>query len=250
MVLSEGKNNYENNEFSFWEWSAPILQTPEEVMQKVNELKLIGRKIRNIYAVGMGYNWCDYEIESLICETVKEKEPKVNLQSFLPEGIYVPRWAEIDEPLLIEFYDGDILGVDFSEGSCVRLELNTIPKHIEPGVNRKTFHANKLFEKVINKTIKAVEVVSTTEMPDFTGSHGLELKKQISYISKIYFWVDDKNYYSYERIALEFFPFVDYGHIYLCDNYMNTIKIHAPDIKEVVKGYIDNEILDGEVTTD
>ena len=39
MVLSDGKNNFPNNEFSFWEWSAPILQTHEEVVSKIKELK-------------------------------------------------------------------------------------------------------------------------------------------------------------------------------------------------------------------
>jgi len=32
MILSNGKNKFQNNEFSFWEWSAPILQTHEEVV--------------------------------------------------------------------------------------------------------------------------------------------------------------------------------------------------------------------------
>ena len=45
MILSDGKNNFQNNEFSFWEWSAPVLQTHEEVMAKIKELKLQGRVI-------------------------------------------------------------------------------------------------------------------------------------------------------------------------------------------------------------
>ena len=48
MIISEGKNNYKNNEFAFWEWSAPILQTHEEVTAKIKELKLQGRKITRI----------------------------------------------------------------------------------------------------------------------------------------------------------------------------------------------------------
>ena len=56
MILSNGKNKFPNNEFSFWEWSAPILQTHEEVVAKIKELKLQGRVIKSFYTVGMGYN--------------------------------------------------------------------------------------------------------------------------------------------------------------------------------------------------
>ena len=44
MIISEGKNKYRNNEFTFWEWSAPILQTHEEVMAKIKELTQYGDK--------------------------------------------------------------------------------------------------------------------------------------------------------------------------------------------------------------
>ena len=62
MILSDGKNKFPNNEFSFWEWSAPILQTHKEVVAKIKELKLQGRVIKSFYTVGMGYNWTDDNI--------------------------------------------------------------------------------------------------------------------------------------------------------------------------------------------
>ena len=132
MIISEGKNNFKNNEFTFWEWSAPILQTHEEVTAKIKELKLQGRKIKNFYSVGMGYNWTDDAIGSAIYNVlesmINEKQISKNGPfSFLPQGVHISRYVEIDEPFLIEFEDGDILGVDYSEGSSVRLEMNTIP---------------------------------------------------------------------------------------------------------------------------
>jgi len=33
MIFSKGKNNYPNNEFDYWEWSAPVLQTHDEVTE-------------------------------------------------------------------------------------------------------------------------------------------------------------------------------------------------------------------------
>ena len=54
MIISDGKNNFENNEYSYWEWSAPVLQTYGEVVSKIKELNLQGRVIKNFYTVGMG----------------------------------------------------------------------------------------------------------------------------------------------------------------------------------------------------
>ena len=71
MILSNGKNKFPNNEFSFWEWSAPILQTHEEVVAKIKELKLQGRVIKSFYTVGMGYNWTEDNIGEAIYNTVE-----------------------------------------------------------------------------------------------------------------------------------------------------------------------------------
>lgn len=51
--------------------------------------------------------------------------------------MHLDRVATIDEPVLIVFDDGDVLGISFDEGSSVRMELNTIPVTIEPGTNQK-----------------------------------------------------------------------------------------------------------------
>ena len=54
MILSEGKNQFKDNRFSFWEWSAPILQTGEEVIRRFHQLTLEGRVVKDIIALGMG----------------------------------------------------------------------------------------------------------------------------------------------------------------------------------------------------
>ena len=65
MIPSKGTNQFPDNTFSFWEWSAPVLQTPEEVLQKLNELRLDGRVIKDIISVGMGYGWTEDNISSM-----------------------------------------------------------------------------------------------------------------------------------------------------------------------------------------
>lgn len=246
MIISDGKNNFKNNEYSYWEWSAPVLQTYGEVISKIKELNLQGRVIKNFYTVGMGYNWTEYDIGEAIYNSLEEM---INLKQisaegpfpFLPDGVYISRYAEIDEPFLIEFEDGDILCIDYSEGSSVRMEMNTIPKNIDFGTNRKTFHPNILFGSLIGKRVVAVEVTTSTECDDFTGSHGLELDEQDTYITKISIVCKQEN--DWKREKLEFSSFYDYGIVAVTDYAGITLTIHAPDVRNVVDGFADEETL-------
>lgn len=246
MIRSDGKNNFANNEFSYWEWSAPILQTYDEVISKIKELQLQGRIIKNFITIGMGYNWTEIDLGEAIYLALERKIESKQISSngpfpSLPQEVYIPRRAELDEPFLIEFEDGDILAIDYSEGSSVRMEINTIPKDIHWGTNRKSFHPNVLFNSLIGKEIVAVEVTTSTECDEFTYSHGLDIGEQDSYIKK--FSIVCRIDRDWEREKLEFSSYLDYGVIELKDYVGETITIHAPDIKEVVKGFIDESAL-------
>lgn len=246
MIPSDGNNQFKNNCFSFWEWSAPILQMPDEVIRKVHELKLAGRVVKDIIAIGMGYNWCDDDIADAVYHSLERMHPLIkaavpNPQDFLPSGVEISCFAELDEPMLIVFEDGDILAVSFDEGSCVRMELNTIPTTIEPGTNRKTFHANRLFKDFIGKRLVAVEVTSSTEEPDFTGSHGLELDEQSSYISKVDFVYDNETI-NFPRRKLSFEAWFDYGCVSLTDYSGQMLTIPTTDVPWIVEGFIDPDV--------
>ena len=196
MILSNGTNRYPNNEFSFWDWSAPVLQTPEEILQKLKELRLEGRVVKDIIAIGMGYEMCGDSLRDWARHVYKNMHPVLREQ--IPEeklfafpDVCVSRSTTLDEPLLIVFEDGDVLGILFDDGSSVRMELNTIPVTIEPGINRKNFHANRMFQDMIGKSIVGVAVTATTEEPDFAWSHGLDLEEQSSYVESVAIIYDD-----------------------------------------------------------
>jgi len=242
MILSEGKNRFENNTFSFWGWSAPVLQTPEEVIRKVHELHLVGRTVKDIAAVGMGYNWNDYGIDEAVYHALEKldddaKKSIKDREAFVPHGLDLLCWAEIDEPLLIEFEDGDVLAIDFSEGSCVRMGLNEIGLTAEPGTNRKTFHADRLFRDVIGRKIVDVEISSAIESPGFTGSHGLVLDEQPSYISKLELVYDNESHI-HPRRRLSFEPWLDYGEVCIVDHSGQTLTVPSESVPWIVEGYI------------
>ncbi len=242
MIVSDGKNQFPDNRFEYWEWSAPILQTPEEVMQKVYELRIENRIVRDIVAIGMGYNWNEYGIDEAVYHALERMDPErrakvPDLDAFLPEGLKLPCLAEIDEPLQIIFEDGDVLGLCFSEGSCVRLELNTLPLGISPGTNRNNFHADRLFREMIGKSIISVDVVSSTAMPDFTGSFGQSLEHQPWYVVRLDLLFKDLSSYEPPK-RLSFAPFLDYGWVEIADYSNKTVGIPTEEVPAIVEGFI------------
>lgn len=241
MILSRGKNNFKNNVYDYWEWSAPVLRTVEEVNAQIKKMQLEGRIIKKVYAVGMGYNWCDYQIEDSVYNELDYNEKPSGKYDFLPEEIVFSKYAQIDEPFLIEFCDGDILAVDFSEGSCVRIEFNSIFPDILPGTNQRNFHANELFKDLIGCAIKSVDITISTKSDGFCYSHGLGEENQNFYVKRISFVCE--NCEQYETKSIEFAPFFDYGIVEQREDDGRLSEICAQDVKEVLKGFVDEKVL-------
>lgn len=241
MIYSKGNNHFKDNQFSFWEWSAPILQTPEEVVQKIKELHLEGRTVKDIIAIGMGYGWTDDNISDMAYNAHERLHPILRKRisesdALLSADICLNCAATIDEPLLIVFEDGDVLGISFDEGSSVRMEMNTLPITIEPGINEKNFHADRLFRDMIGKTIMDVGVTLTTREPWFTGSHGMTMDDQHMYIDSIDLVYDDKTTERPYR-RLRFRAFFDYGEVELIDYSGADVTIPITQVPQIVEGY-------------
>ena len=240
MILSDGKNNFENNVFKFWEWSAPVLQTPEEVIHVLHELKLKGRMIQDIRAVGIGYNWQEDSVEEAsYCHLEKKDGEARELcnQGTCPKIVPLNIWAEIDEPILLKFADGDVLAMSFDEGSSSRLSMNTIPWDIQYEINPPNFHANRLFADILGKVITSIEITATLDEPDFTGSHGLSLDEQPAYLRRIAIYYDDGGFMRpFRNLSLE--PFFDYGHISLIDHDGSVCKVFSDSTAYITEGYI------------
>ncbi len=231
MILSNGKNKFKDNTFSFYEWSAPILQKPEEVIRKIHELNLIGKTVKDIVSIGSAYNLnhtlFDYYPESEnSCVYIREDKRNPEITEF-------DCFAEIGEPLLIEFSDGDILAIDFSEGSCVRMDINSIPRNIKANINPCNFHANVLFKDIIGKELFDIQLIESVSEPHFTGSYGLELNTQDSYISALIFYFIEKG----SLVSLKFSAFYDYGFVTLLDQQGQIKQIHNSEIDAMLEGF-------------
>lgn len=244
MILSNGTNQYPNNEFSFWEWSAPILQKPEEVLQKLQELRLEGRVVKDMIAIGMGYGWTTDNILEMTYSPDQESFLMENLFSdaerLLSSDFQFQCTASTDQPLLLVFEDGDVLGISFDEGSSVRMELNTIPIDIQPGINYKNFHANRLFRDLIGKTISEAWATATSKEPEFTWSHGLDLEEQSFYIDSVVLKFQDQEKV-WKHPSLRFRAWFDYGEIELLNEEFEIATISAEQVQQLVEGYSASE---------
>lgn len=224
-----GSNDFKDGKFDFFEWSAPVIQDCDNLKEKVDSFRLIGRRIKSMRFVGHCYNLNEDGIEDRILDSLEEKGMDIKqydngLFYELPELDDLDQelpitcsCAMIDEPFIIDFEDdlGD-LEIDYSEGSTVRLGSNCIPEGIEPGVNRRNFDADVLFSEIIGGMIKNIYIETSFELgsfADFTGSHGLDLEEQEEYIHKITFVIENGQYH--ETYELSFNSFFDYGEIEL-----------------------------------
>lgn len=169
MITVNGDNNHKEK-FDGRIWSAPILETPEEVYEFVRSNEIIGRKIAEVKAIGLVYNLnLDYYEDAVLNALDQLNDAQKSIiddEKLFPENLFICRWMEIDEPLLIKFEDGDILAVDFSYGDGIRMSLNDIPWDIEAGINSPNIDADKLFSEIKGYIVYDVEATSSLVLPD------------------------------------------------------------------------------------
>lgn len=159
---SNGKNNFKDNIFSAQEWSAPSMVSPAEIKSLIESFKLEGRKIKRLKMIGLAYNlrreWIEERAynfyEGLDEEERQEKSNYLNIESAIPYC----RYAEIDEPLLIEFEDGNVFEIDTPQQPEFSMSMNCIPWWINAGTNLPNANADILFAPCLGRTVNSVEV--------------------------------------------------------------------------------------------
>ena len=233
MIHSHGNNQFKDNEFDYWTWSAPILQTHEEVVDKVEELKLVGRTIKDIQAIGYNYSITSADCFYDIFTAIQRGDDNALETLEFPCGILV------DEPILIQFEDGDILGIDFSESSSIRMELNTLPWNLNYGINRPNFHVNRMFKDILGRRIGDVFITTSMNPEIFTGSHGLKLPEQSSYVNSISFqcMYNGQNRNIPGLVKLVFESDLDYGWVCM-ENESSMMTLPGKCIREIMEGYL------------
>jgi len=163
-ITSQGKNAFENNEFSAEEWSASCIASPAEIKSLIQSFHLSGRKITGIKMIGLCYDKRRIWIEDEACRTLHDlpEEERWMHSEYrnIDRNLKFSRFCEIDEPLLIRFEDGDIFEIDTPEEPYFCMSMNCIPWDIKAGTNLPNIDGNALFAPCIGQIINRVEIVT------------------------------------------------------------------------------------------
>lgn len=161
-VYSSGSNNFKNFIFSGNEWSAPRMASPVEIQKLIDSFSLCGRKLSRLRLIGHSYpharEWVENAAYSRLRDLPDDERERQSNYRFIDPELQFPRFAQIDDPLLIEFEDDDVFEIDAVQESEFRMSMNCIPWWINTESNPPNADAQMLFSPCIDQTIKAVEV--------------------------------------------------------------------------------------------
>lgn len=169
-IYSKGRDDFKDYTFSAREWSAPTMVSPKEIRERIDSFALCGRKIKRMRLIGLSYfhtrDWVEEaayrQVEHLPEE---ERQLKSNYPTIDPT-MQFSRYAQIDEPFLIEFEDGDVFEIDTPQDPEFRMSMNCIPWWIGAGTNQPNVEADILFSPCIGQKIVSVEVNTYTTDKD------------------------------------------------------------------------------------
>lgn len=161
------KDTLKEGEFNLREWTAPELTSPFECQEYMDNLNLKGRKIKQIKMIGLNYMHVREWIENkayLLLENVEsdetERQKQSDYKNIVPDMLF-DRYAQIDEPIMIEFEDGDRLELLSPLEGRFQASINHIPWNINNGINDKNEDANILFSDCIGQVICSVKVYAS-----------------------------------------------------------------------------------------
>lgn len=169
-IYSKGRDNFRAYTFSAREWSAPTMVSPKEIRERIDSFALCGRKIKRMRLIGLSYFHTRDWVEEAMYRQVEhlpeeERQLKSNYLTVDPT-IQFSRYAQIDEPILIEFEDGDVFEIDTPQNPEFRMSMNCIPWWINAGTNQPNIEADILFSPCIGQKIASVEVNTYTTDKD------------------------------------------------------------------------------------
>jgi hypothetical protein len=208
MRLSNGKDRFENNTFSETEWSAQILQTPEEVYHVFNQLNVVGRKITTMRSVGTDFCGSFDVLE--YPERFTDTEP-------------VECSIRLDEPFIITLDNGDNLEIHFSCDSNFRISKNCFPKNIQHYVLPNDFDADKFFPMCIEQEITGLAVTTTEFEPSYPG-YDFDSDQKV--------YIDKVNLLLSNDLLFRFYGFYDYFDIDICNNSGKILEISMAEYRE------------------
>jgi len=230
MIYYREENEFIDNTFQDYQWTAPLIQNPDQLEEYLRAKSIVGRTIKGFRAIGYGYNLVTGDIEDQVYRRLNGTLPDHELHAAsnydnIDPAFPIYRHAELSEPFIIVFSDGDRLEINFNGDSEVHIGLNSIPFEIKPGTNLNNFDANILFSCCIGCKIQAIEIIRRDSPHDgWPSMYGEEWKKQQEFIDKIILRLNDGNGLCFEALF-------DFGDVYVEDSNNKLITIPFDELQ-------------------
>lgn len=228
-IYAEGNNQFQNGEFSAEIWAAPYVASPSFIREILSSFHLVGRRIRRMKMIGLSYNlrneWLEeYAYNSLAGLPEDMRQTQSEYENLSPEMAF-PRFAEIDEPLLIEFEDGDVFEIEAPQKPEFRLGMNCIPWDIGAGIGQPNTEANVVFGPALGKEIVSVEVYTYhTDIRPVCHTTFHDDLRSMELVSCIILWLEGD-------IGLRIDGWLDYCHVTLIDKTGADLTIAFGELK-------------------
>lgn len=198
MIISSGKNDFVSNSFDKYRWSANTYETPDEIFEYLDSLKLENKKVKSVSAIGAMLYYALGDLSKRALDTLMDAGLIVSYDGFedtavfsdgskktieecnpLLDNVSIKRNVTLYEPLIISFEDDTTLELLPCASKGLRIGYCTIPHVITDGVNHCEFDIGVLFNEYISgETLFLSDIVSTTRNFNF---HGSREGKSISY---------------------------------------------------------------------
>lgn len=160
MFKMNGTDNYTDH-FDFFKWSAPVYETPKEVVAALRKIDFKNKQIESIRCIGTA------EIIGLqshrLYNAIKNAgiKPGNEWQTQYPylSDMPIERKVELCEPIQIVFSDGTTFEfMPMSDGGA-RFAQNSIPQNIVDGINKNNIDLNAFMgAQIQGRTIESCEV--------------------------------------------------------------------------------------------
>lgn len=190
IFYSDGKNQFKDNTFSWQEWSAPFIISPDEIKSRLDAMSLVGRTVKNLRLMGICENYTEYELEekaycALPDDMSEEERQRLSDYENISDSLLLSRSAIVDSPFLIRFEDDDIFEICTGQGPEYRFSMNNIPWNIKADWYCENVDAEIMFEAFLGKRIVDVELTIVNKEIDSTSDDEIG-----SYVSRIVLWLE------------------------------------------------------------
>lgn len=227
-------DTFSNNIYSHWEWSAPFMESVEEIRTVIDRMSLCGRKISRIRVMGTSFlhgrdciEDCAYAGLNSLPE--EERQFKSEYENIDSDMLY-PCLVQVDEPILIGFSDGDTFEIDTPREALFRISMNCIPWDIKVQGNDTIADADRFFEACMEQTIACVEVntYKTDKRPLYRDAFE-EPPFEREFVSDITLRLEN-------GCALIISPWIDFCEMGCIDSNGELLQIRFGDLKPILRG--------------